>query len=965
MLRSKLMHFWIFVGVAASLLMLVAFPYGSKSNALENPSVEELEAAIVSILPSGRCDRNSATGFLISQEGYILTAQHVVANFDVGTEVRVGWLNLATGMVQTFLAKVLDKKPDQDVALLKIENAQGHDFPWLLLGNSDEVRKGDSITVIGFPTPGKLRCEIPIETSGEVTARKPARALPEDLEYYKEEAFQISVSPIRPGSSGSPLIDNASRKVIGILFAGTTPEPFYFAVPINVAIDHVIEPGILSRYPPEITFLEFPLGTQHPPTLTPPTIWADGKSVKGKIGFRDLNADLYTVRFELLEAKDLEIRPDIEIYVKAFPEVEDKRTGEVEFTIATETPQRVRLQVTLNDGLGPGESQEFSFEAKAPAPEITSLVCPPRIAADGSEHIGIVKFRDPNGDVALATFEVKGELSAPPRTLNLLDNPKVHGQVEGSFEFTIATRVPQPKVTLKITLSDERNHYSKPEECSFEASSGPLSDLTVSLDSEGLPAQAQVGDFLDVKYSVHNQGETDSGPFRVGVYLSADFMITTGDLLLGSDEIPNLTSGASLTKELRAGIPQDLFSRPDFQPGDIFLGVIADDTDRVQESNEGNNTASDKIRVVLPVERPVADFTAEPTSGPAPLAVRFTNLSTNSTSSLWDFGDGKTSTETNPRHTYQNPGSYTVKLTVRGPGGEITIVKQNYINVTSPSLARTLRVPQDFSTIQAALDAARDGNTILVGPGTYEGNWTITKSITLEGEDKERVILKGVQAGTSVIAISSPVQVTVEGFSITEDSRSGSGQLVSGIMVGGFAEVTIRNNRIFRIIGGPLVGCNLGCGIHVGGFAQATISGNEITEMGMEAIWLDGNAEATIEGNTLTLCMSDSINVEGLAKAIIRGNWISNNGAGISLGGIDLRQASSQVTVEISNNEITKNLGFGVVLIILECYTDNPWATETFDGTVTGKGNTIEGNGRDVCPDALKFLKTPVGGRYP
>jgi hypothetical protein len=50
--------------------------------------------------------------------------------------------------------------------------------------------------------------------------------------------------------------------------------------------------------------------------------------------------------------------------------------------------------------------------------------------------------------------------------------------------------------------------------------------------------------------------------------------------------------------------------------------------------------------------------------------VRFTNRSENYTGSSWNFGDGVTSTATNPTHIYRTIGNYTVTLTVRGPGGE-------------------------------------------------------------------------------------------------------------------------------------------------------------------------------------------------------------------------------------------------------------------------------------------------------
>jgi len=78
----------------------------------------------------------------------------------------------------------------------------------------------------------------------------------------------------------------------------------------------------------------------------------------------------------------------------------------------------------------------------------------------------------------------------------------------------------------------------------------------------------------------------------------------------------------------------------------------------------------------------VADFTASPTKGVAPLTVTFTNTSTGDyTSSLWDFGDGITSTLTSPTHTYTAVGVYTVTLTVSDGVDASTITRPNYITV--------------------------------------------------------------------------------------------------------------------------------------------------------------------------------------------------------------------------------------------------------------------------------------------
>ena len=60
-----------------------------------------------------------------------------------------------------------------------------------------------------------------------------------------------------------------------------------------------------------------------------------------------------------------------------------------------------------------------------------------------------------------------------------------------------------------------------------------------------------------------------------------------------------------------------------------------------------------------------ANFTSDVTTGLAPLDISFTDLSTGNTNAwLWDFGDGTTSTERNPVHTYTAPGYFSVSLTV-------------------------------------------------------------------------------------------------------------------------------------------------------------------------------------------------------------------------------------------------------------------------------------------------------------
>ena len=86
---------------------------------------------------------------------------------------------------------------------------------------------------------------------------------------------------------------------------------------------------------------------------------------------------------------------------------------------------------------------------------------------------------------------------------------------------------------------------------------------------------------------------------------------------------------------------------------------------------------------------PVALFSASPLSGPAPLTVNFQDESLGQIASWsWDFGDGGSSTEQHPAHTYTETGSHSVTLTVNGVEGSDSEFRADYINVSlSPPVA--------------------------------------------------------------------------------------------------------------------------------------------------------------------------------------------------------------------------------------------------------------------------------------
>ncbi|MFA5269224.1 MAG: PKD domain-containing protein, partial [Methanoregula sp.] len=101
------------------------------------------------------------------------------------------------------------------------------------------------------------------------------------------------------------------------------------------------------------------------------------------------------------------------------------------------------------------------------------------------------------------------------------------------------------------------------------------------------------------------------------------------------------------------------------------------------EYGENSSVKADFITVTAGTFPPAAAFTGTPTCGKAPLSVTFTDSSAGSPSAWsWDFGDGATSPEQHPVHTYTAAGKYTVSLTASNAGGSNTSTRLDYITVS-------------------------------------------------------------------------------------------------------------------------------------------------------------------------------------------------------------------------------------------------------------------------------------------
>ncbi len=142
----------------------------------------------------------------------------------------------------------------------------------------------------------------------------------------------------------------------------------------------------------------------------------------------------------------------------------------------------------------------------------------------------------------------------------------------------------------------------------------------------------------------------------------------------------------SLNEESRVWDFGDRTNSTDPNPAHIY-STIGNYTAKLTVNNKYGADSNSTIITVLvsPPVSPVPNFDANPTSGAVPLTVQFTDFSTNATGWNWDFGDGATSTEQSPTHTYSTEGTYNVNLLVSNANGTSPTPKTGTISVEKES----------------------------------------------------------------------------------------------------------------------------------------------------------------------------------------------------------------------------------------------------------------------------------------
>ncbi len=163
---------------------------------------------------------SSGSGVILTDDGYIVTNQHVIKNAD---QIEV----IMNNNKQSFKATVIGSDASTDLALLKIE---GSTLPHIVLGNSDLVEVGEWVLAVG--NPFNLASTV---TAGIVSAK--GRNINIVNNQFPIESFIQTDAAINPGNSGGALV-NLEGKLIGINTAIASNTGSYngygFAIPVNI-----------------------------------------------------------------------------------------------------------------------------------------------------------------------------------------------------------------------------------------------------------------------------------------------------------------------------------------------------------------------------------------------------------------------------------------------------------------------------------------------------------------------------------------------------------------------------------------------------------------------------------------------------------------------------------------------------------------------------------------------------------
>jgi parallel beta-helix repeat protein len=204
----------------------------------------------------------------------------------------------------------------------------------------------------------------------------------------------------------------------------------------------------------------------------------------------------------------------------------------------------------------------------------------------------------------------------------------------------------------------------------------------------------------------------------------------------------------------------------------------------------------------------------------------------------------------------------------------------------------TIVVPDDFPTVQEAVNKASVGDTILVKPGTYRENVLVNKSISLIGEDRYHAVIDGSNLGT-VIEVSAS-NVSVENLTLT---NAGSSVNECGIMLSGVENCSISENVLIP---------NSYEGIMLYQSVGDSVTANTVEGSGQSGIILYGSNNSVVSENTVQNASMYGIALQHSYYCQVTQNIVTGNYEGIALLASDRNF--------VSRNTVTESATLGIRL---------------------------------------------------
>ena len=306
---------------------------------------------------------------------------------------------------------------------------------------------------------------------------------------------------------------------------------------------------------------------------------------------------------------------------------------------------------------------------------------------------------------------------------------------------------------------------------------------------------------------------------------------------------------------------------PDAKPTDTYsLEVSADDTTIILAENVTVGDIPDQPYTIESTEtgitQPlVASFTYSPENPVVNEIVTFDASDSKATGGhitnyKWNFGDESTGTGKIITHAYSSAGNYDVTLTVTDDEGAMDKTAEK---ITVSKVSNIIYVPDNYPTIQAAVNAASPGETIIVRDGGYTENIDVNKRLTIKSENSaEKTTVQAANYRDHVFEVTANY-VTISGFTVKGATKGEAGVGRAGICLNSVEYCNIIHNSL----------CNNYLGIQLGNSNHNTLNGNIVHHNIHDGIRVAFSNRNDLKNNTMNLN-----DVNGLAVL-----YSSNNNA--------------------------------------------------------------------------------------